>query len=131
MVERYTGYKAELLFRDIWIDYMNRFDNIRQSMYDQEVNVDGVDNIFVLLPAQYWSEELCQRALGCSASEVIRRLTKAGALMVMPMLDGIYCVLNDNSKIELEEYIEMNHKFKRALGINDGAVPRKKILGLL
>jgi hypothetical protein len=124
VVELYDGCRAKLLVRDVWIEYQDKFKEIKDKVYNEgRVDFDGKDHIFNLHPAQHWSNDLCKKALGYDAIEVIKRLEKAGALLAIPVLDGVYCVLNDNRDIELEEFTEMNTRFKKALGINDGTYP--------
>jgi hypothetical protein len=124
VVELYGGCRAEVLIRNIWIRYQDQFEEFRKSIVSEgKVDFDGKDHIFNLHPAQHWSNDLCKKALGYDAKEAIKRLEKAGALLAIPVLDGVYCVLNDNRDLELEEFTEMNNKFKQALGINDGTYP--------
>jgi len=78
--------------------------------------VDGRNNIYTLHPAHFWDSELCRRALGYGPEEVIDRLTGV-CPSVIPLLDGVYIVLNDDPKLTYESYVEMNSAIKPILGL--------------
>ncbi len=125
-----SNYRSRLLLRNNFCRYLDQHKKITDKLHDKGIERDGVNNIFILHPAQHWSNDLCKRALGYDAEEAMRRLRGAGALMVEPMLGGLYCVLNDDRALDVEGFKAMNLKFKTALGLHDGTIPRKKILGL-
>jgi hypothetical protein len=83
---------------------------------DKTIDIDGRNNIYTLEPAQYWDAEVCRRALGYGPQEVIRRLRER-ALLVEPLMDGVYLVLNDNPNLTYEEFVAMNERFKTLLGL--------------
>ena len=83
---------------------------------DKSINVDGRNNIFTLEPAMYWDALLCQRALGCGRDEVIRRL-EGQVVKVMPLMDGVYIVFNDDPNLSYEAFVAINDKFKPILGL--------------
>jgi len=121
VVELYGGCRAKLFVRRSFLDYPRQFELIESKLREnKKIDFDGRNHIFMLHSAQHWGEDLCRAALGYSAKEAMKRLEKAGALMVESASDGVYFVLNDNKEIELEEFTEMNSKFKQVLGIKDG-----------
>lgn len=83
---------------------------------DKSINVDGRNNIFTLEPAMYWDALLCQRALGYGRDEVIRRL-EGQVVKVMPLMDGVYIVFNDDPNLSYEAFVAINDKFKPILGL--------------
>jgi hypothetical protein len=83
---------------------------------DKSINVDGRNNIFTLEPAIYWDALLCKRALGYDRDEVIRRLNGQVA-KVMPLMDGVYTVFNDDPNLSYEEFVAINNRFKPILGL--------------
>ncbi|MFJ3058268.1 hypothetical protein [Herbaspirillum sp. NPDC087042] len=120
LVEAFAGYKAKLSY-DIYSLYYQGGTNDENIVYNKlrenkELNVDGRNNIFTLYPSQFWDAELCVRALGYGPEEVIARL-KGVCPMAIPLLDGVYMVLNDDPKITYEAYVEMNNTIKPVLGL--------------
>jgi hypothetical protein len=83
---------------------------------DPVIHVDGWNNIYTIYPAQYWDGGRCVRALGYDRDEVIRRLDGKVPL-VRPLLDGVYCVLNDDPNISYDEYYAMNVTIKGLLDL--------------
>jgi hypothetical protein len=83
---------------------------------DKTLDVNGRNNIYTLEVVQYWDAELCRRALGYGPEEVIRRL-KGRALMVEPLMDGVYLVLNDDPNLSYETFVAMNQHYKSILGL--------------
>lgn len=81
-----------------------------------DVDINGRNNIFTLHPAQYWDAELCQKALGYSPDEVIRRLDGQVPL-VRPLMDGVYTVFNDDPDLSFEDFCAFNDRFKPILGL--------------
>lgn len=83
---------------------------------DPTVNTASRWFIFCLSPAQYWSEEFCNKALGYGKDEVIRRL-EGQVRLVLDWADGVYFVLNDNPDLTFNEFVEMNTRYKKILGL--------------
>ncbi|SFB14130.1 hypothetical protein SAMN04515620_12062 [Collimonas sp. OK607] len=83
---------------------------------DKTIDLDGRNNIYVLSPAVYWDNELCQRALGYGPDEVIRRLN--GLVPKVEFLsDGVYIVFNDDHELSFEAFLFINEYFKPVLGL--------------
>lgn len=136
LIEAYQGYSARLAFDDYDSAYKagvepsesgeTFFDEngsaIRDNaiynslVSDKAIDIDGRNNIYVLRPAQYWDNELCNRALGYGPDEVVKRLqgTKAE---VRRLMDGVYIVLDYDINITYENFLEMNSKYKTLLGL--------------
>lgn len=83
---------------------------------DKSIDVDGRNNIFTLMPAMYWDALLCKRALGYDRDEVVRRLN-GQVPRVMPLMDGVYTVFNDNPNLAYEEFVGINDRLKPLLGL--------------
>ncbi|HWI27033.1 MAG TPA: hypothetical protein VN668_08680 [Stellaceae bacterium] len=85
---------------------------------DPVIDIDGRNNIFTLSPAQYWDAELCRRALGYGPEEVIRRLD-GQVPRVEPLMDGVYTVFNDDPDLTYDDFVAMNERYKRILGLTE------------
>lgn len=96
------------------VRYENQIYNRLRS--DPVIDLNGRNNIFTLQPAMYWDAQLCQRALGYGRDEVIRRL-ESRVPKVMPLMDGVYTVFNDDPNLSYEEFVAINDKFKPILGL--------------
>jgi hypothetical protein len=83
---------------------------------NRAIDIDGRNNIFTLQPAIYWDGLLCRRALGYDRDEVIRRL-QGQVPLVMPLMDGVYTVFNDNPDLTYDEFLAINNRFKPILGL--------------
>jgi hypothetical protein len=83
---------------------------------DKSIDIDGRNNIFTLEPAMYWDALLCKLALGYDRDEVIRRL-QGKVPLVMPLMDGVYTVFNDDPDLTYEEFVAINDRFKPLLGL--------------
>ena len=121
VIEAYGGYKAEVCQERYGWRYCGA-PSYKNEVYnrlrmDPKVDVNGRNNIYALRSAQYWSEELCYRALGYGPEEVIRRLEGAGVIAVMRLMDGVYSVLNDNNKMKYPEFVAMNKHYKKVLDL--------------
>ena len=119
-IQAFQGYRASVFFGHHNLDYhggIKRTNPIyNRLLVDKLVDVDGRNNIFTLEPAMYWDALLCQRALGYDRDEVIRRL-KGQVPKVMPLMDGVYTVFNDDPNLSYEEFVAINDKFKPILGL--------------
>lgn len=128
VIEAYRGYRAWAVFGSHGIKYTDCFWNkwngrattnptygrLRQ---DHRIDIDGRNNIYTLEPAVFWDAQLCHRALGYGPEEVMHRL-KGRALLVRPLLDGVYIVFDDDPALSYEAFVEMNRQFKQMLGID-------------
>lgn len=83
---------------------------------DKSIDINGRNNIFALEPAMYWDARLCKLALGYDRDEVIRRL-QGKVPLVMPLMDGVYTVFNDDPDLSYEEFVAINDRFKPILGL--------------
>ena len=127
VIEAYGGYRARAKFASyamvytdmFWAPWENRpttnevYWRLRET---PGIDIDGRNNIYTLEPAVFWDGELCRRALGYGPEEVMRRLS-GHALLVLPLLDGVYVVFNDDSLLTYEAFVDMNGRFKQLLGI--------------
>lgn len=117
VVEAFEGY----LMRGFYSAYATKYHALHKDTLEAlrakgDVNLNGRNNIFSLQPAQYWSEEVCRRALGYGRDEVIKRLSGKVPL-VQPLMDGVYVVFNDNPDLTFEEFCAYNDKLKPVLGL--------------
>lgn len=126
LIDAYMPYKAMVYFGDYMYEYTGGYDNTNEDYKKLEQNpairVDWRNNIYTLHPAQFWDKELCELALGYEPEEVIKRLTGvvfngAPIPLVMPLLDGVYIVLNDDPQLDYETFVAMNTFYKDILGL--------------
>lgn len=128
VIEAYRGYRAWAMFGTHGQQYTDCFWNkwkgrattnaaYRRLRQDPRIDIDGRNNIFTLEPAVFWDAQLCHQALGYGPDEVIFRL-KGRALLVRPVLDGVYIVFDDDPALSYDAYVEMNQQFKRLLDID-------------
>lgn len=83
---------------------------------NSDIDIDGRNNIFCLRAVQYWSRELCHVALGFGPEEVENRL--AGEASKLDISEsGIYLVLDDNPFMSFDDFVQMNVKFRKKLGL--------------
>lgn len=120
LVKAYRSYRAIVGFGHHGVDYCGGIE-YKNNLYnrlrtDKSIDIDGRNNIFTLKPAMYWDALLCQRALGYDRDEVIRRL-RGQVPEVMPLMDGVYTVFNDDANLSYEEFVAINDKFKPILGL--------------
>lgn len=128
VIEAYRGYRACVDFGFHGLHYISGGDNgfdsdgyaiQTNSVYNKlfaDNAVDGRSHIYTLGPAMYWDAEVCRRALGFDADEVVRRL--AGKVpKVQRLMDGVYTVFNDSPTLSYAEFVEMNERFKSLLGL--------------
>lgn len=87
-----------------------------QLVADPQIDANSRGFIFELHPAQFWSDELCNKALGYGKDEVIRRL-EGQIRLLQDYGDGVYFVLNDNRDLTFNEFVDMNKKYKKILGL--------------
>jgi len=127
VIEAYRGYRAKAMFGLHGMNYSDMFWNewdgrettnptYQRLRKDRSIDIDGRNNIYTLEPAIFWDGELCRRALGYGADEVMRRM-EGHAQVVRPLLDGAYLVFNDDPALSYEAFVEMNQRFKQLLGI--------------
>lgn len=127
VIEAYQGYRAWVMLGQHGMKYTDCFWNewkgrepTNQTYWrlreDPQIDIDGRNNIYTLEPAVFWDGELCQRALGYDRDEVIRRL-QGHALLVRPLLDGVYAVFADDPTLSYESFVDMNLRFKDLLGL--------------
>lgn len=111
-----TFVSVDLYANEYWggLDNSNREYN--KLLENNEIDVDGRNNIYTLYPAQFWDDELCERALGYDSREVVRRL-RPHAKLVQETRNGVYVVLDDDPDISLGGFLAMNQRFKTLLGI--------------
>ncbi len=117
LVEAFQGY----LLRGFYSAYATKYHGLYKETLDAlrakgDFDLNGRNNIFSLQPAQFWSEEVCRRALGYGSDEVIKRLTGKVPL-VQPLMDGVYVVFNDNPDMTFEEFCAYNDRLKPVLGL--------------
>lgn len=127
VIEAYRGYRAWAVFGSHGIKYTDCFwskwngrattnPTYGRLLQDRRIDIDGRNNVYTLEPAVFWDAELCRRALGYGPEEVMYRL-KGRALVVRPLLDGVYIVFDDDPALGYEDFVEMNRQFKPLLGI--------------
>jgi hypothetical protein len=120
VIEAYSAYRAMVGFGYYWSRYVGGIEDtnatVNELSKDKAIDVDGRNNIYTLVPAQYWGDELCQRALGYGPDEVIRRV---GALVpkAQRLMDGVYVVWNDDPELSYEAFVGMNERYKPILGL--------------
>ncbi|MDY0872750.1 hypothetical protein [Dongia rigui] len=117
VVEAFQGY----LLRAFYSAYATKYHALHKDALDilrgkGNVNVNGRNNVFSLQPAQYWTEGVCQKAMGYGRDEVIKRLSGKVPL-VRPLMDGVYVVFNDNPDLTFDEFCAYNDRLKPVLGL--------------
>lgn len=126
LIDAYMPYKAVVYFADYFYLYVvdaKQNDPMYQKLeLNPTIKINWRNNIYTLHPAQFWDKELCELALGYSPEEVIKRLNGvkfngAPIPLVMPLLDGVYIVLNDDPKLDYETFVAMNRFYKDILGL--------------
>jgi len=117
VIEAFRGYRLRCFYSDFEYLYQKPSPKYHELMQNFSLDVNGRNNIFTLYPTQFWDGELCQRALGCDADEVVARL-QGQVPKLEPLMDGVYIVLNDDPDLTLEAFIEMNDRFKSVLGLH-------------
>lgn len=128
VIKAYRGYRARAKFASYSMKYTDMFWNQWENRPTTNetywrlratpgIDIDGRNNIYTLEPAVFWDGELCRRALGYGPEEVMRRLS-GHALLVLPLLDGVYVVFNDDPSLTYEAFVDMNGRFKQLLGID-------------
>ncbi|MDI6529303.1 hypothetical protein QMA71_27535 [Pseudomonas otitidis] len=120
VVEAFCAYKAHASY-DLYDFYYQGGLNDDNQVYnelrkDPAVDVDGRNNIYTIYPAQFWDSELCLRALGYGADEVVSRLSNK-VKRVERFMHGVYLVLNDDPDLSYEDFLKMNNKIKSELGL--------------
>jgi hypothetical protein len=117
IVVAFKAYLAKTFYSDYFLRYEDLHEDQINILRDQnDVDINGRNNIFTLHPAQYWDAELCRKALGYGPDEVIRRLD-GHVPLVRPLMDGVYTVFNDNTDLTFEEFCAFNDRFKPVLGL--------------
>lgn len=120
VIQAFKSYRANVAFGVYATKYSGGINDenpiYRRLLADPAIDVDGRNNIFTLEPAMYWDALLCKRALGYDRDEVIRRL-EGKVPMVMPLMDGVYTVFNDDPDLSYEAFIAINDTFKPILGL--------------
>jgi hypothetical protein len=120
LIEAYRSYRAVAYFDLYGDEYTGGLKNSNPTYNrlraDKSINVNGRNNIFTLEPAMYWDALLCQRALGYDRDEVIRRL-QGKVPLVMPLMDGVYTIFNDDPELSYEEFVAFNDQLKPVLGL--------------
>ena len=126
LIDAYMPYKASVSCGSYVSDYCGGYERLNETYNklrdNPAIEVDGRNNIYTLYPAQFWDAQLCELALGYGPEEVIKRLTGvefngAPTPLVMPLLDGVYIVLNDDPKLDYETFVAMNRFYKDILGL--------------
>jgi hypothetical protein len=127
IAQAFGAYRAVLTFSDFFLKYTDwgwnewserpcdnpGYHRLKESGV---VELDGRANVFTLAPAMFLDNSLCERALGYGPSGVAARLQgQVPFLEVMP--EGVYVVFNKNFHLSYEEYVEMNERFGKLLGI--------------
>jgi hypothetical protein len=120
LVKAFRGYRAAALYGSYGFWYgggvKRESETYNRLEADKSIDLDGRNNIFTLETATYWDALLCQRALGYDRDEVIRRL-QGKVPLVMPLMDGVYTVFNDDSDLSYEEFADFNDRLKPVLGL--------------
>lgn len=122
LAEAYRAYHAFAKIDLFTLQYCGGLENtnpvFNRLEADPAIDTDGRNNIFTLEPAMYWDAELCRRALGYGPEEVIRRLD-GQVPRVEPLMDGVYIVFNDNPDLTYDDFVAMNERYKRVLGLTE------------
>ncbi|WP_313623356.1 hypothetical protein [Achromobacter sp.] len=79
------------------------------------MDIDGRDGVFRFNPANFFDNDLCVRAFGMSASEVVSRL--AGHCELTKEVDGGAFLLTTDRPIVGVESVEMDIRIRKALGV--------------
>ena len=120
VIQAFGGYRAKVSIGVYGSTYSGGINDgnpiYRKLLDDPAIDVDGRNNIFTLQPAMYWDGLLCKRALGYDRDEVIRRL-EGKVPQVMPLMDGVYTVFNDDPNLSYEAFVAINDTFKPILGL--------------
>lgn len=120
IVKAFNGYKAHASYNLYGLYYQGGLNDdnptYNRLREDENLDIDGRNNIYTLYPAQFWDATLCQRALGYGPDEVILRL-QGKCHMAIRMMDGVYLVLNNDPNMSYEDFVEMNNQIKPILGL--------------
>lgn len=130
VIEAFGGYRAFISYGLHDLHYASGGDNgydsqgypielneiYNQLRRDKSIDIDGRNNIYTLRPAMYWDDELCRRALGFGADEVIARL-RGEVPVAERLMSGVYLVLNDDLNLSYQGFVEMNERIKPMLGL--------------
>lgn len=105
-----------------WNEWVNRpttNPGYHRLRADKSIDINGQNNIFTLHPAMLWDEQLCLQALGYGSGEVVRRL-RGEAIYCEAVRGGAHIVLSDDIELTYAEYVDLNERFGKMLGLNRG-----------